>query len=63
MNMNIGIYTGNGYMIHANGNYAIRENSSKYIVERKNITSGYYREHIFNCRRLYEWKGEKKWIH
>lgn len=54
MNMNIGIYTGNGYMIHANGNYAIRENSSKYIVERKNITSGYYREHIFNCRRLYE---------
>lgn len=50
----VGIYIGNGYMIHANGNSSIRGDSSKYVVERKNITSGYYRNHILNCRRLYE---------
>lgn len=49
----IGIYIGNGYMIHAHGNQNIKGNSSKYVVEKKNISEGYYYNHVFNCRRLY----------
>ena len=49
----IGIYIGNGYMIHAHGNQNIKGNSSRSIVEKKNISSGYYYKHILKCRRLY----------
>lgn len=48
-----GIFMENDYMIHAHGNSSIKGNSSKYVVEKKNIASGYYRKHLLNCRRLY----------
>lgn len=49
----IGIYIGGGFMIHAHGDSYVHGNYAKFVVEKKNICSGYYHDHIFRCRRLY----------
>jgi len=49
----IGIYIGNGYMIHAHGDSYVHGNYAKYVVEKKNISSGCYHDHIFRCSRFY----------
>lgn len=38
----IGIYIGGGFMIHAHGDSYVHGNYAKYVVEKKNISSGYY---------------------
>lgn len=47
----IGIYAGDNYIIHANGNSSVKGNSAKYTVKRHNITD-YYKKHILSCRRI-----------
>lgn len=47
----VGIYAGDNYMIHANGNSSVKGNSSKYVVKRQSITN-YYKTHILSCRRV-----------
>ena len=49
----IGIYIGGCFMIHAHGDSYVHGNYAKFVVEKKNISSGYYHDHIFRCRRLY----------